>query len=484
MRPPATEFNSWKYLSPASFLVKTSPMFGRLLGPEIRAMIQERNFTGLKEIFREWPPADMAELITDLPPEEQVILFRILPHDLASATFEHLGRHDQKGLLKTMAKEEVAKIINEMSPDDRTGLLEELPGSAVKELLRLLSPKELAVAQTLLGYPEKSVGRLMTPDFIAVKDTWTVQQVLDFIRERGKDSETINVIYVVDDKGRLIDDLRIREILLRPTSARVGEIRTHSFVTLKATDSENDAINVFRKYSRTVLPVVDSEGKLIGIVTVDDILVLAEKEATEDIQKIGGVEALKEPYMEVSVFRMAQKRAPWLVILFLSEMLTTTAMTFFEGEIAKAVVLALFLPLIISSGGNSGSQATTLIIRAMAIGEVALSDWWKVMRREIFSGLLLGTTLGIIGFLRIALWSTFSNIYGPHWALIGLTIGISLVGVVLWGTLSGSMLPFVLRRFGFDPATSSAPFVATLVDVTGLIIYFTVAFFVLRGTLL
>ncbi len=459
-------------------------MFGKLLGPEIQVMIRERNFSALKQTFAEWPPADLAELIADLPPEDQVIVFRILPQDPAASTFEYLQYEDQQRLLQAMGKEEVVKIINEMSPDDRTALLEELPSTAVTQLLQLLSPAELAKAKTLLGYPEKSVGRLMTPDFISIKEEWTVQQVLDHIRKVGKDSETINIVYVTDDRGILIDDVRIREFLLRPLNTKVSDIRDHTFVSLQATDSERDAIQLFRKYDRTALPVVDSKGKLVGIVTVDDILDVAEKEATEDIQKLGGTQAFDAPYLAVHLWEMIRKRAPWLVILFLSEMLTTTAMGFFEEEIAKAVVLALFIPLIISSGGNSGSQATTLIIRAMALGEVGLRDWWRVMRREIMSGLSLGFILGCIGFLRIAVWSIFSNIYGPHWALIGLTIFASLIGVVMWGTLSGSMLPFVLRRCGFDPATASAPFVATLVDVTGLIIYFTMAMLVLRGSVL
>lgn len=459
-------------------------MLGKLLGPEIKAMIKARDFAALKEVFCEWPPADLAELIAELPPKEQVVVFRIFPHGLASRTFEYLGRHEQKSLLRAMGKEEVAKIINEMSPDDRTGLLEELPSSAVKELLLLLSPAELAVAQNLLGYPEGSVGRLMTPDFIIAKDDWTVQQVLDYVREHGKDSETINLIYVVDDEGNLIDDVRIREFLLKPLTTRVADIRDHSFICLRATDSQEEATNLFRKYDRTALPVTDSKGKIIGIVTVDDILDVAEKDATSDMQKLGGTKAFDEPYLDVRFLQMIRKRAPWLVILFLSEMLTATAMAFFEDEIAKAVVLAMFVPLIISSGGNSGSQATTLVIRAMALGEVSLRDWWKVMRREVFSGLTLGVILGTLGFLRIGIWSAFSHIYGPHWPLIGLTIFCSLIGVVMWGTLSGSMLPFILRRCGFDPAAASAPFVATLVDVTGLVIYFTSAMIILRGTLL
>jgi magnesium transporter len=459
-------------------------MYGQLLGPEIQALIEQRNFATLKEVFAEWPAADLAELIADLEAQERVVVFRVLPQKLASETFEYLELSQQKDLLRAMGREEVAKIINEMSPDDRTGLLEELPATAVKDLLQLLSPKERQIAQGLLGYPVRSVGRLMTPDFVMVKDDWTVHRALEHIRQFGVDSETLHVIYVVNDAGELIDDVRIREFLLRPLTAKICEFRNHSYACLKATDSESEAIKAFRKYDRTALPVADSEGKLVGIVTVDDVLDVAEREATSEMQKMGGTQAFDEPYLQISFQQMVRKRAPWLIVLFLGEMLTATAMGYFEAEIAKAVVLALFVPLIISSGGNSGSQATTLIIRAMALGEVTLADWWCVMRREIFSGLTLGLILGTIGFLRIAIWSQFSNIYGPHWALIGLTVFGSLIGVVLWGTLAGSMLPFILRRFGLDPATSSAPFVATLVDVTGLVIYFTMGMLVLRGSLL
>jgi len=457
---------------------------GKILQPEIKSLIDARNFGALREVFREWPPADVAEVILDMPEDEQVIIFRVLPHTLAADVFEYLDRDSQQKLLRAMAHEQVVAILNEMSPDDRTALLEELPSAAARQLIRLLTPQERQIAQALLGYPEGSVGRLMTPDFIAVQEGWTVQQVLDYVREHGQDSETLNVIYVVDEHGKLIDDIRIREFLLKPLAHRVHDLMEKTFVSLSVSDSQQDALNVFRKYDRSALPVVDSNGILVGIVTVDDMLDVAEAEATEDIQKLGGSAALDAPYLTIRFPQMIRKRAGWLVILFLGEMLTATAMGFFEEEIAKAVVLALFVPLIISSGGNSGSQATTLIIRAMAVGEVMLRDWWKVMRREIFSGLTLGTILGAIGFVRIAAWSTFFHLYGPHWPLIGLTIFFSLIGVVMWGTLSGSMLPFALRRVGFDPAVASAPFVATLVDVTGLVIYFVVALLILRGTLL
>jgi magnesium transporter len=324
----------------------------------------------------------------------------------------------------------------------------------------------------------------MTPSYVAVRENWTVHYVLDYVREHGQDSETLNVIYVVDDQGMLVDDVRIREFLLTAPTNTVESLMDRRFVSLKATDDQESAVAVFRQYDRSALPVTDTAGMLIGIVTIDDVLDVAEAAATKEIQKIGGSEALDEPYMKIAFVRMIQKRAGWLTALFLGEMLTATAMTAFENEIKHAVVLALFVPLIISSGGNSGSQASTLVIRALALGEVRLVDWWRVMRREVMAGLALGAILGSIGFLRITVWSAFSTVYGEHWLLIAMTVGLALIGIVLWGTLIGSLLPFLLRRLGFDPATSSAPFVATLVDVTGLVIYFTVALIILRGTLL
>src|SRR5438067_3476759 len=401
-------------------------------------MIDARNFGALRELFREWPPADIAEVILDLPEDEQVIVFRVLPAALAADVFEYIGIEEQQSLLRAIAHEQVVGILNEMSPDDRTALLEELPSEAALKLIKLLTPEERRIAQSLLGYPEGSVGRLMTPDFIAVHEDWTVQQVLDFIREFGRDSETLNIIYVVDDHNKLIDDVRMREFLLRPIDTRVSEIRDQNFAALKVNDSQEAALNLFRKYDRVALPVGDSNGVLVGIVTSDDMLDVAEEEATEDIQKFGGVEALDEPYMRISFFQMVRKRAVWLVILFLGEMLTATAMATYQDELAKALVLALFLPLIISSGGNSGSQASTLMIRAMALGEVALRDWWRVMRRELQAGLALGAILGVIGVVRVGAWAIVGEQYfhqqpyGAHWPLIALTVGIALVGVVLW----------------------------------------------------
>jgi magnesium transporter len=452
--------------------------------PDLTDSLQRGDFAAVREALKNWPASDLAELLDGCSVEDEVVLFRILPRAVAAETFGYLDSSQQERLLKAMAREDVTAILDRMPDDDRTLLLEEMPASATKQLLELLTPKERADAVRMLGYPEDSVGRLMTAHYVAVRDHWTVQEVLDHVRQRGHDSETLSMIYVIDEKGMLVDDIRIRSFLLAPLATKVSELMDYRSVALKGTDRQQDAVQVFERQDLKALPVTDSAGVLIGIVTIDDVLKVAQEAATREIQRIGGSEALDEPYMEISFPRLVRKRAGWLVVLFLGEMLTATAMGFFEKEIARAVVLALFVPLIISSGGNSGSQASTLVIRALALGEVKLADWWRVARREVFSGLALGGILGAIGFLRITVWSLFSDLYGPHWLLVALTVGVALVGIVLWGTLAGSMLPFILRRLGVDPATSSAPFVATLVDVTGLVIYFSVGLVILRGTLL
>ena len=465
-------------------------MVGNIILPEIRSLIAARDFNGLREIFKEWPPADVADVILDLEENEQVILFRVLPTALAADVFEYIGIEEQQKLLRAMAHEQVVGILNEMSPDDRTALLEELPSAAARQLIRLLTPEERRVAQVLLGYAEGSVGRLMTPDFIAIHEDWTVKEVLDYVREYGQDSETLNVLYVVDEQGKLIDDVRIREFLLKPLTAKISEIRDETFIALRVNDSQEDAVNIFRKYDRSALPVVDSNNVLVGIVTIDDMLDVAEEQATEDIQKIGGMEALDEPYMRISFFEMVRKRAVWLVVLFLGEMLTATAMATYQDELARA------------PGAGPVSSADYFERRKLGLPSVDADDPGDGTGRSsparlvagdgprISSRIALGGILGVIGIIRVGAWAMIGENYfhhqpyGPHWPLIALTVGISLVGVVLWGTLSGSMLPFVLRRFGADPATSSAPFVATLVDVTGLIIYFSIAFVILRGAML
>ena len=451
---------------------------------DLERVIQARDFVALHEMLKHWSPGTTASLIEPLSVEQQVVAFRLLPRDVAADVFEYLPLEAQQSLLKAMATEEVAKVLNDMAPDDRTALLDELPASVTQRLLNLLSPQERSIAVSLLGYPEGSIGRIMTPDYVRVRPDWTIEYALDHIRRYGHDSETLSIVYVIDDDGRLIGEVPIRKILLAPLTGHLAEIIDHRVLALKATDPQESAVPLFQSEDRIALPVTDSRGVLIGIVTVDDALDVAESQTTRTLQRFGGVEALDEPYLQTPIFSMIRRRAGWLVVLFLGEMLTATAMGFFERQIERAVVLALFVPLIISSGGNSGSQAATLVIRALALGEVRLVQWWRVMSREVASGLALGVILGTIGFGRIAIWSAFSNLYGPHWGLVALTVGLALVGIVLWGTLAGSMLPILLRRLGFDPAASSAPFVATLVDVTGLVIYFSVAIVILRGTLL
>ena len=449
---------------------------------QIELLLEKNDNEQIRDFLNNLNISDVEELIGELP-DYGPRFIETLAINRAVNVFRILDFPTQERIMKKISGTKVTEIINELPPDDRTALFSELHGDTVQKLIQHLSAADRKEALQLLGYEEESVGRLMTPDYIAVKKSWDVKRVLAHIREFGKNSETIDVIYVLGDKGVLLDDIRIREILLVDPDTKVSQLMDGRLIALKATDPQEEAINVFRMNNRVALPVTDDANILLGIVTVDDILWIANEEYTEDIQKIGGTEALDEPYLDINLFRLVKKRVGWLIVLFLGEMLTATAMGYFGDEIGVVVALAFFLPLIISSGGNSGSQASTLIIQAMALGEVTVADWWRVMRRELLSGLMLGLILGVIGFLRITIWSEFSTVYGPHWLQIAFTVGIALIGVVLWGSLAGSMLPLVLKRLGADPATSSAPFVATLVDVTGLIIYFTIASLVMHDIL-
>jgi magnesium transporter len=451
---------------------------------EIKAFLDARDKKGLKDFLSDYGAEEIADLLNHLDEENLLLVFKAIDRDLAFTAYELLDINFQIALLDLLPNKLVTLIINDMSPDKRTALFQELDNEMLNKHLKLLTLSERSVALHLLGYPENSIGRLMTPDYIAVKANWTVNDVLSYIRKYGENSETLNVIYIIDDKGILVDDIKVREILIADPQTKLEEIIDGRYTALSVLDDEEVAINVFSKNNRVALPVIDKNGLLLGIVTMDDVLRLSKQEDTEDIQKLGGVEALEEPYMDVPIPLMIRKRAVWLIVLFFGELLTASAMAFFEDEIAKAVVLALFVPLIVSSGGNSGSQAATLIIRAMALGEITINDWWRVLKREIVSGFALGLILAIIGFIRIGMWNYFTNVYGIHWMGIAATVSFSLLGIVMWGTLMGSMLPIALKKLGADPATSSAPFVATLVDVTGLVIYFTFALLFLKGTLL
>lgn len=428
--------------------------------------------------------SDIADLLSE-ESDYAFTAFDLMPIHRSASVFKILDQQVQEDVIKELPPQKVAELLNELPADDRTSFLEELPSNTVKELIKLLDPDERRKTLILLGYKEGSVGRLMTPDYIAVYENWSVQNVLDYIRNFGMDSETIDVIYVIDEQGRFVDDVRIREFILRSPLTLVSELIDGRFITLNADDDQSVANDVFKMNNRVALPVVDNNNILLGIVTIDDVLWVTNEEYTEDIQKIGGTEALDEPYLDISIPKLIRKRAGWLVLLFIGEMLTATAMQFFQGEIEKVVVLSLFIPLIVSSGGNSGSQASTLIIQAMALGEITIKDWWRVMRRELISGTMLGLILGSIGFVRIVIWQSFDFYnYGPHWQLVALTISCSVLGIVLWGSLMGSMFPILLKKLKLDPAASSAPFVATMVDVTGIVIYFSMAYLFLKGVLL
>ncbi len=447
--------------------------------PELAKLIRQRDFNGLKEILCGFPAPDIAEIFVDLRPDDEAVLLRLLPRELAAEVFEYLPLSDQENALKALGSEQVSQILNDIAPDDRTALLEELPATATQKLLNLLSPEERKVATTLLGYPKNSIGRRMTPEYVAVQQNWTVAEVFTQLRRVNHKRETMNQLYVTDSKGRLVDFVRLRDLVVSPLQTSVLELLENQQIFLRATDDQETAVAAFKKYDVTMLPVVDSNDVLVGVVTVDDVLDVAEREATEDIQKLGGVRALETSYLKTGIWEMVKKRAPWLAVLFIGEMFTSVAMQNYGGEIQEVVVLAFFVPLILSSGGNSGSQATSLIIRAMALQDVLLRDWWRVLRRELATGFLLGCILASVGMARVFLWQFLGLAgpggYGANYPMLALTIGASLICVVLWGSLVGAMLPMFLRLIRLDPAVCSAPFVATLVDVTGIVIFFNVA---------
>jgi magnesium transporter len=465
-------------------------VLGHLLRPEYEELILRKDWESLRVAFEELDPADIAEILEDLPAEDSGVIFRILPREVAGKAFENLPLDQQTEIVQTLGSENLNLVLNEMAPDDRTRLFEELPAEVTKRALEQLKPEEMKVARALLGYPEDSAGRYMTPEYLALSPAMTAGEAMDFVRKKGRGAETLNVLYILDGKGTILGDLPLGELVMADPQVNVGSLPMRNVVSIPAKVDKSEILSTFEKYDRSVLPVTDSNGHMVGIITADDVLDVAEEEATEDIQKLGGVEALDAPYMEIGTWEMLRKRGGWLSILLVGGMLTATAMAYFQSALERAKILSLFLPLIIASGGNSGSQATSLIIRALSLKEIELKDWWRVALREMKSGLLLGGLLAFIGFFRVVIWEHLfrSGIlpqgHGEHYVLVALTVSASLFGVVLVGAMIGSMLPFVLFKLGLDPAAASAPFVATLVDVTGIIIYFTVASVILSETLL
>lgn len=432
---------------------------------------------GKRDLYEAWP------LLT---PEEKADAFRLLSLAKAEDFYLRLSNSDRASLLLSMKSDDERKLwLRLLAPDDVADIIQKAPSEKQDLLLSLLDERERSDVKALLTYAADDAGGLMNPRYVQLRPEMPVEDGIAYFRRQAKvHSVHFYSAYVVDADRRLLGVVTLRKLFASPPAAVIRDAMKTDIITVDETTDQEKISQMFTKYHLSAIPVVDAEGRMKGIISLDDIVNVVREEATEDMQKIGGMEAITEPYWQIAFSRMIRKRGGWLVVLFLGELLTATAMGYFEKEIARAVILALFIPLIISSGGNSGSQATTLIIRAMALGEIHLKDWWRVFLRESASGVCLGSILGLIGVVRILLWQSFTDIYGPHYLMVAGTVGLSLVGVVLWGTIVGSMLPFVLRKLGFDPASASAPFVATLVDVTGLVIYFGVAGLILRGTLL
>ena len=457
-----------------------------LIVPDILALLEESPDSVAAET-EEMHPRDLADVVELLPRERIGAFLSALSPGRAADVIEYLDEELRTEVLDAMSAAQAAALVREMTPDDRADVLEELEEERADEILSAIPAEERRQTEALLAYPPDSAGGLMTTEFVSVASDITVDEALRAVRAIARTGrrEAMHTIYVTDAEGRVRGVMSLRELLAAQEGTKVSETAWSEVQTVPATADREEVARMTTNYDLVAVPVVSDDGRIVGVVTVDDVIDAIQEEQTEDVQKLGGMEALDQPYMQIGFFGMMRKRAGWLTILLFGEMLTASAMGYYEHEIAQAVVLALFVPLIISSGGNTGSQATSLIIRAMALDEIRLGDWWRVALRELPNGLALGALLGVIGVARIVAWQELGLYeYGPHVWPLAITVGLALLGVVTFGAMAGSMLPFVLRRFGFDPASASAPFVATLVDVTGLVIYFNVAFWLLRGRLL
>jgi magnesium transporter len=450
----------------------------------LQQLLDEQEYERLEQELIEMEPVEVADFLKKQDEGDAFLMLNRLASEIQSEVFANFEHSLQRKLAEYFSPRELAKLLTNMSSDDRADLFQNLAVDRQDKVLPYLNKPERDDIISLSSYPKQTAGAAMSSDFATISLNMTVEAAMAQIRRDSPSKETIYYVYVVDEERHLIGIVSLRKLIMAQPKETIANIVKKDVIYVNVADDQETAIEQVEKYDLIALPVVNNDNQLVGIITHDDAFDIMRQEQTEDVQKMAGMESLDEPYTSISYLNMIKKRAGWLIVLFIGETLTATAMSFYEGQIAKAVVLALFVPLIISSGGNSGSQASTLIIRAMALGEITIKDWWRIVGKEFSIGLALGIILGIIGFLRVTAWSLFSTIYGPHWLLIAFTVGFSLVGVVMWGTLSGSLLPIFLKRMGFDPAVSSAPFVATLVDVTGLIIYFSVATLFLRGILL
>lgn len=443
----------------------------QLLLPELSELILQRQFRALRESLSGVPPVDVADMLGELPLEQAAVCFRLLPRDEAGDVFAELDADLQTDLIDQLGDIRSRQAIEALEPDDRARVLDELPTEVAKRLIASLSPATRRETQAILGYDYEMVGRLMTPDYIHVRPEWTVARALEHIRKFGRDAETVHWIFVIDSKHRLVDDLRIRELLLADPNAEIRSLMDNTFQSLNAQDDREEAVRMMARYDRTAMPVIDSRGVLLGIVTHDDVADVAEEEVTEDIQKQAGMEALAKPYMQTGLLEMVKARGIWLCVLLLLQVLTIGVLDMFQTRLEEAVILVSFIPLIISSGGNTGTQAASLLIRAISLEEIEHRDWTSVIVRELQTGLILGLTLGLLAFTVVVGLDAIGVATDARAAAVGLTVGISILAIVVWGVTIGSMFPIALDRIGLDPATISSPLVATLMDVSGLVIY-------------
>jgi magnesium transporter len=443
-----------------------------LLKTEIEKLIRQRRWTDLRATLENMPTPEIADLLLELGKSDRVLLFRLLPRQLSSDVFSYLEPKDEDALLKALTDEETRQLLANIRPDDRTQLLEELPGQATQRLLNLLSPQDLREARLLLGYPEESVGRLMTPDYVAVRPNWTIGQAIERIRAKGKAVETISVIYVTDSSWKLLDALELQRFILADPNEPVESIMDYSFVELNAYDDRENAVETMQRYDLFALPVVDSEGVLLGVVTVDDAMDVAQEEATEDFHRVAAVAPLKVSYRESGIWSLYRKRIVWLLILIVVNLASSGVIAAYEQTLAAAITLAFFIPLLIDSGGNTGSQSATMMVRALATGDVQMSQWARTVAKELLVGISLGLTMGLA--------SSFLGVFRGG-AAIGLIVGLTMVAIVIIANLIGVALPFLLTRLRIDPAVASSPLITTLADATGLLVYFSIATWVLRA---
>jgi magnesium transporter len=436
-----------------------------LLKPGILDLIEARNWSALREVLGDWPAPEIADLLLHMPKDDRVLLFRTIPRSLSAEVFSHLELEQQDDLLRDMTDEETRALLAELPPDDRTHLLEELPGRATQRMLNLLSPHDLKEARWLLGYPEESVGRLMTPDYVAVRREWTVARALEHIRAQGNTSETLNRIFVVDEGWRLLDDIELRYFIVADPQTTVGALMDHSVVSISAFADREEAVAVIRRYDQVVLPVVDSDGVLVGIVTVDDVLDVQEEETTEDFHRSASVGHVGVSLRDAPLAVLYRARIGWLMVLVFMNVLSGAGIAAFEQTLETVIALAFFLPLLIGSGGNAGSQSATLMIRAMAVGDVRMGDWFRLLSKELALAFALGATMA----LGVSLIAWFR---APEIALV---VASTMTIVVLVGSLIGMSLPFVFTKLGWDPATASGPLITSLADISGIVIYFSIA---------